>query len=350
MYENTLNGTWCEPSDAIEYYYKRGLTDGLPVVPPTSKLVNAMLLNTSRDPNEEIGLCPPKMGVTTVEKVAINAVMAGCLPEYFPVVLTAIDCLFEEQINLRGIQITTHPVAPLIIINGPIRNKIGIKCDTDCFGPGTRANATIGRAVRLVMINCGGGYTGKVDKSTFGSPAKYTYCIGENEEESPWEPFHVENGFGYETNTLFVIGADSPISLLDFVHDKPIDIINTFADSMLGKAFIHPYIQGEQVFILGTEHAELIKRAGWTKEDVRQCFYEVARRRYGELKTGGFLGRQLWATWFDQLDDDVRMPLFQKPQDLKIFVAGGKNKWSLYIPTWSDANYRTKSVIREIKE
>jgi hypothetical protein len=178
-----------------ELYYERGWTDGLPIVPPTEDRVARMLSGTIRNAQEVVGEVPPGQGEGTVEKIAINAVMVGCTPDAMPVILAALEAMLEEPFNLYGIQATTHPVAPLLIVNGPIRNKIGINSGYNVFGQGTRANATIGRAIRLILVNLGGGIPGKLDRSTQGQPSKYSFCIAENEEASPWAPLHVERGF-----------------------------------------------------------------------------------------------------------------------------------------------------------
>ena len=175
--------------------YSRGYTDGLPVIPPTEPAVRAMLDAANMKPDEMIDVVPPEGGPATAEKVAINAVMAGCLPEYFPVVVAAMRAITAPKFNLLGIQTTTNPVSPVLIINGPIRKALGVNSGRGCLGPGWRANATIGRAIRLCLLNIGGGSPGDVDKAIHGMPGKFTFCFGEAEEESPWDPLHVENGF-----------------------------------------------------------------------------------------------------------------------------------------------------------
>ena len=191
-------------------YQARGWTDGLPIVPPTEARVREFLRHTKRDPREIVGVLPPRQGEATVEKIAANAVMAGCKPEYMPVILAALEALGDPLFNLDSVQATTHPVAPLIVVNGPIARQLEINGGYNCFGQGFRANVTIGRAVRLVLMNVGGGLPGSGGRATQGSPAKLAYCVAENEAESPWEPLHVEAGLPADTSTVTVFGCEGP--------------------------------------------------------------------------------------------------------------------------------------------
>ena len=200
-----------DPVAAVNRLYReRGWTDGLPIVPPTEIAVLEFLNATDRDPREVIGVLPPRQGEATVERIAANAVMAGCCPEYFPVVLAAIEALADPLFNLDSVQATTHPVAPLIVVNGPIVREIGLNGGYNAFGQGCRANVTIGRAVRLVLMNVGGGLPGSGDRATQGSPAKLAYCVAENEAGSPWEPLHVEAGFPRDASVVTVFGCEGP--------------------------------------------------------------------------------------------------------------------------------------------
>lgn len=196
-----LSANMIEVPDSVQeisrIFYEKGWTDGLPVIPPTTEAVEAILQGTNREPDEVIGLISPKRAEATVEKIAINAVMAGCFPEHLVVILAAIEAMVDEKFNLYGVQTTTHPCAPLLIINGPIRNKLGINSGYNVFGQGSLANAVIGRAIRLTLLNIGGAVPGTGDKATHGHPGKFTYCIGENEGKNPWQPLHVKKGLTY---------------------------------------------------------------------------------------------------------------------------------------------------------
>ncbi len=201
-----LTSNIIEVDDSLEaandWFCREKLSDGLPIVPPTPERVGRMLDGTRRDPEEVIGVIPPKWAPATIEKIAINAVMAGCLPEYLPVVVAAVEAICEPRFNLYGVQATTGYVGPALLVNGPVRKQLEINCDAGVFGPGYRANATIGRTIRLILITVGGGFPGDTDRSTFGWPGKYTMCFGENQEKSPWEPYHVEMGFKADESTV----------------------------------------------------------------------------------------------------------------------------------------------------
>jgi len=203
-------------SDAVEavneHFHAEGLTDGLPIIPPTPEAVRRMLTYTDLDPQDVVAIVPPMNGQATVEKIAINAVMAGCLPQYLPVVITAVHALADDAFNLYGILATTHPCSNLVIVNGPIAQELAINAGYNVLGQGWRSNASIGRAVRLIMTNVGGALPGTVDRATQGSPAKYTYCFAENQSQSPWEPFHVTQGFKPTDSTVSVFSLWSVIS------------------------------------------------------------------------------------------------------------------------------------------
>src|SRR2546429_1222143 len=205
----------------VEWYFEQGWTDGLPVVPPTRKLVDALVEALGGDPHFVECKVPPRHGSLTRQVLAINMVMAGCKREYAPVVRAAMLALSTDAFNLNGVQATTHMAAPLLVVNGPIAREIGMNGDCNAFGPGNRANATIGRALRLVLLNVGGGRPGELDKSTLGHPGKYTYCVAENEAASPWAPYHVEKGFSLEDSAVFVLAAEPPHSVTTMSRTTP---------------------------------------------------------------------------------------------------------------------------------
>ncbi len=222
-----------ETVDPIEACYQNGWTDGLPVVPPTPERVERMLSGTRRSPDELIAPLPPKWGKATVERIAINAVMAGCLPEYLPIVLAAVEAMVDERFNLHGVQVTTSHVAPMLVINGPIRKALDINDGFNLFGQGWRANATIGRAVRLICTNIGGALPAELDRAAFGHIGKYTCCIAEIEgEENPWEPLHVERGFEPEDSTVTVFAGAGPQSINDHGSNTAEGILTTICQNM----------------------------------------------------------------------------------------------------------------------
>src|ERR1700754_4293454 len=217
--------------DPIEHYFGQPWSDGLPVVVPTPEKVAAIVDVLGGDPEQLVARIPPRWGSLTTELLAVNMVMAGCKPEYAPVVRAAVLALCDPRFNLNGIQATTHVVAPLLVVNGPIAREIGMNPGGNVFGSGNRANATIGRALRLILLSVGGGIPGDLDKSTLGHPGKYTYCIAENEEASPWAPYHVERGYAPEDSTVLVIGAEAPHSVTNHISDDPQGILDSIASA-----------------------------------------------------------------------------------------------------------------------
>src|SRR3989454_2775289 len=221
-----------DPVHAIESLYARGVTDGLPVVPPTRALVERAVAAAGRAAGELVALVPPNYGRATVEKIAINAVMAGCRPEYLPVVIAAVDAACDEAFDLHGVSATTNAPSPLVIVNGPIRAALEINSGAGVFRSGARANATIGRAPRLVCGNLGGAEPRAVSMSTLAHPGRYTYCIGEHEEASPWESLAVEHGFAAEQSTVALLAADAPLGVYAQRSRTPEDLLPTIAASM----------------------------------------------------------------------------------------------------------------------
>jgi len=215
-------------------FLDRGWTDGLPVIPPTEEAVDRAVTFTGRNPQDVVASIPPRWGEATVEKIAINAVMAGCLPEYLPVIMAAIEAMAEARFNLFFVQTTTHPCAPLLIVNGPIAKNLGINCHSGAFGPYYRSNATIGRAIRLILLNIGGAIPGTGDMATQGQPCKYSFCIAENEAENPWEPLHVERGFKASVNTVTVVAAENPHNIGEHCANNAEDLLTTIVGTMTG--------------------------------------------------------------------------------------------------------------------
>lgn len=267
-----LGDSWKSFREAIELFYEKGWTDGFPVIPPTDEDMQAMLSAVKRDPQEVIGVVPPRLGVATVESVAANAVMAGCKPEYLKVVLAAVEAMLDEHLNLNGVQATTNACAPLAIVSGPVVQEIGLNSSTNLFGHGYRANATIGRAVRLIIMNVTGGIPGVMDKSTLGQGGKYSMCITENLDASPWEPFHVTRGFKPEENAVSVIAVHSPLQFIDHSSNTPEALLTHAADDMsvMGKD------SGAFVFVICPEHARIFRNAGWTRRQAMEYLHQHA--------------------------------------------------------------------------
>jgi hypothetical protein len=338
-----------ETVDAMEFIYEQGWTDGLPVVPPTVEKVRAMVERSGRAADELIAELPPKGGKATVEKIATNAVMVGCLPAYMPVILTALEAMLESRFNLRGVLCSTHLATPLLILNGPLVQELGVNCGHNVFGPGWRANATIGRAVQLTLVNIGGAAPGVLDKATYGHPGKYTYCIAENEAASPWEPLHVERGLQRQDSTVPVYPAEAPHNINNHGSDNPRDMLTVVADCMSTLGSNHMYLGGECVVVFSPEHAATIAAAGWGKRDVCTFLYEHARKPLRLLKIGGMYGpdtpRNLWPRWVDHDNPEALIPPTQHPEDISILVAGGAGKHSVFLPGWGSRSVTRKIVV-----
>ncbi|MBI2907232.1 MAG: hypothetical protein HYX92_06205 [Chloroflexi bacterium] len=258
---------------------EQGWGDGLPIVPPTVDRVQKMMATVGRAPDELVALVLPKRGRATIEKIAANAVMAGCLPSYFPVVVAAVEAMTDPDFSLFRVNSTTNSVAVMVIVNGPIRHEIGINSGPGVFGPGWRANATIGRAVRLVQLNIGGSVPGAVSKSTQGQPGRYTMCVGENEERSPWEPLHVERGCQPGESAVTVFPPMSTINVSDVSHTDARTIIEHMT-SLVDCSSTHTlkYSSGDILWMLNPDHARIMADAGMSKQDVKQALWEASSR------------------------------------------------------------------------
>jgi len=320
--------------DAVnEHFYERGWTDGLPIVPPTEERVQAMLGGMPwRRADDLISVVPPRMGHATMHQIAVNAVMAGCRPEYLPVIVAALQAVSEPQYGLSHRQTTTHAGAPLIIVNGPVVERLRINCGRGLFGPGWRANATIGRALRLVLVNVGGAGPG-VDASQTGHPGKYTYCIAEYEAANPWQPLHVERGFAREKSVVTLVNTEAPHSMTENIQTDPHEIVGTFASSMATLGVNNLYSQGTPVLVLGIEHAQHIAAAGWSKQDLLQALFERARQPWGLVKNRGKSKGPRFPEFVDRNDDSSMVPIIREPGDLVLIVAGGAGGKSMFLPT-----------------
>jgi hypothetical protein len=339
-----------EPNDAFDrvndYFYERGWTDGLPVVPPTEERVRAMLDGVPwRNPDEVIGVIPPRMGGATMRQIAVNAVMAGCKPEYLPVVVAALEAVCDPAYGLAHRQTSTHAGAPLVIVNGPIVQRLRINCGRGLFGPGWRANATIGRGLRLCLVNIGGAGPA-VDAAQTGHPGKYTYCIAEYEAANPWEPLHVERGFARDQSVVTVVNAEAPHSMTENIRTDPEGIVETFASSMATLGVNNLYSQGHPILVMGIEHARHCAAAGWSKMKVKQALFERARQPWGLVKDRGKSKGPRFPEFVDRNDDRSMVPVVCEAQDLIVIVAGGPGGKSMFLPT---AGGQSLSVSRPIK-
>ena len=313
--------TFDDEAALFDSFLERGWTDGLPVVPPTEERVRAALDAGGRLPSDILGTEPVRGRVITAEKVAVNAVMAGCLPEYFPVVAATLEAMCEPQFNLHAVTVSTMGAAILTVVNGPAAREIGLGSGVSVFGPGNRANATIGRAIRLVVMNVTGAKPGELDKATMGHPGKYTWCMAECEETSPWEPLHVERGFDEDESTVTVFPGLSPIPVTSGAED-PEAILRGFEDAM----FAAGTGSDELVVVLSPELLGHFRRAEWSKRMVQEAMFEVGTR-----KRDGSAERAV-----------------SGPEAVRVLTAGGAaGGFAAVIPLWGTGS-NSKSVTRRI--
>src|SRR5437899_4743332 len=268
----------------FETWLDKAVTGGRPGAPPTRERVKHMLAGTGRARDELLGTMPPNYGRLTVEKAAINAVLAGCRPDYLPVVIAAAECACDPAFNLHGVSTSTHFSAPLIVVNGPIRARIGLNASFGVFGPGFRANATIGRALRLLMINIGGVRAGEISMSTFGHPGRYTYCIAEHEEASPWPPYHVARGLPATASAVTLFAGDAPQGISDHASRTARALAGSLGWSMAGLwNSKHFPLYSHTLLAVGPEHARTFADDGWSREDLARALYERVRVPYRTL-------------------------------------------------------------------
>jgi len=340
--------------DELETWFDKGVTDGLPVVPPTRERVERMLAGTTRGRGDLLGEVAPNYGRATVEKVAINAVMAGCRPDYLPVVLAAVEAACAPEFNLHGMSASTHFSAPLIVVNGPIRPRIGLNCSFGVFGPGYRANATIGRALRLVMINVGGAKPGETSMSTFGHPGRYTYCIGEHEEASPWPPYHVERGLTPGDSAVSVFAGEGPHGISDHASRTARQLAGSLGWSMAGLWNAkHFPLYSHTMLVVGPEHARTFADDGWSKADLRRHLFETVRVPYRTLEPDADSGEGTnlrFARGEEPKADDL-IPKFPSADEIHVVVAGGTaGRFSMAVPGWLGTKNGSTPVTLAIRD
>ncbi|HUK41569.1 MAG TPA: hypothetical protein VLX11_11005 [Candidatus Acidoferrales bacterium] len=327
------------------FFEEKGWTDGLPIIPPTEERVEKMIAAVQRNPQDVIGVVPPRWAPATVEKIAVNAVMAGCLPQYMPVLIAATEALTDPRLNLYALQATTGGPAIMLIINGPVRKKLNINGGSNALGEGWRANATIGRCVRLIQRNIGGSYPGTTCKATLGWPGKYSLCVGENEEASPWEPLHVERGFDADTSTVTAISADASIRASDLDSTKAEGVLINFAQKMDGPS------GPEAIMVICPEHARIIAGDGFSKQDVQKFIWERAAYRMKDLPDETFQQRVKRRPDL-KLTRQSAIPVTDTPDEILVIVAGGDGSQSQYIHVWGQSTPdggSTRSVTKAIQ-
>jgi peroxiredoxin len=327
-------------ADEMEDMFERGWSDGLPVVPPTRARVDAML--AGRDPRLSLGEVPPGMGEATLERVAACAVLAGCRPEYFPVVLAAVEAALDPAFNLNGQAVTTQPAGQLVVVGGPVAEAIGVHSGMGVLGPGWRANLTIGRALRLVVTLTGGGAPGRLDRSTLGHPGKLGFCIAEDEASSPWEPLHVERGFAREDSVVTVAGCDAPLSISDHRATTPEELAEILG--WAGAATWSPNwwpLGGTSIYVICPEHQAMFGAAGWSRQRLREAMFDAVRKPARELRRGETTP-QVHAA-----DPDALITKWDSPDDIVLLAAGGEaGRYSAVLGPCLGMN--TQMVSREV--
>jgi len=333
-----------EPHVLIEAYYDAGWTDGLPVVPPTEASVATMLSATGLKGHEVLGEIPGRNTVVIADKVAINAVLAGCRPEYAPVVVAALRALCRPEFAYHGPASSTGGSAMVLIVNGPIARRLEINSGNNALGQGHRPNATIGRAVRLSMMNVMNTRPGFLDRATLGNPGKYSLCFAEHELDHPWEPFHTTRGFAAEDSTVTVYASNSLYQVYNQLAATPEPLLTCIADTLgnLGS----PNLKGfnESLVIFAGEHTEIMKSNGWGRRRVQEFLVEHTRRRVADLKRAARLPGPIAET-----DETTWRYVFEAPEDILIVCAGGRaGSWSACLPGWGKK--WTRSVTERIVE
>ena len=345
MTTEQLESAGYEVADALEaneLFQGNGWTDGLPVIPPTEARVRDCLERAGLAPGAVAGVEPVRGLPITAEKVAINAVMAGCLPEYLPVVVAAVAAMCDEAYLLHGSAASTGGSAPFIVVNGPVRRRIGMNAADNVLGNGNRANATIGRAVRLLLINMLGCVPGELDRSTLGHPGKFTFCIAEDEEDSPWAPLAQERGVPEGTSAVTVLAAEAPRQVLNEWTNDPEEILETFAAEMRANMLTYSIWPGNYAIVIPKQLRNILAGAGWQKRDIRAYIHRSARVRRGEWRTAGK------AKLAARGDEDQEFRALRSPDDLLVVAAGGPaGGFGAIIPPW--LGNRSYAVTRSIK-
>lgn len=341
---------------AVELFFERKWSDGLAIVPPTEEAVAEMIEYVKRDPQETLGAIPPYGGLATIEKLAINSVMAGCRPEYFPVVIAAAEAAMDPAHNLNGTQTTQSGVEELIIVNGKIAKDLGFNSEDGVFGRGYRANGTIGRALRLILWNLGRNLPGDPDKSTFSHPGAWSFCIAENEDASPWEPLHLERGLPSGSSGVTVFSCEAPNPFLTFGTVKQLLFATCEAMANPGSGNHIFFYEGELLLVFSALAADQFRREGWSKQDVRKYIWDHARLPYWKMEgtgmlTASFLGVKnaadlWWPKWIDRSDPNTLVPITATPEDIHIIVSGGQGTWSVVCHGWGLGG---RAVTKEVK-
>jgi hypothetical protein len=334
-----------ELADWPELSYRLGLTDGLPTFPPTRDAVDRLVAGSGRAADEVIGTIPPRGAEATVEAVSANAAMAGCLPEHVPIVLAALDAMLEERFNLAGVQATTHPCWPLVIVSGPIVRELDMATRESVWnGGGARANLAIGRAVRLVLWNIGGARPRRPVQEVMGHPGRMAFCVAEEPDNTPWPPLHEARGVQCARGGVTVIACEAPQSVAFWgMGDDPRHRLGMVADQMRALGNNNTNTMGECLVAFSPSEARYLSHQGYTRERVQHELWELARRRLGDLRHGTpeqpptdpRSWYAWWPEWVDQSNEDTMVPAFERPESINVIVTGADSiPWAVVCPGW----------------
>jgi hypothetical protein len=338
---------FAEHDDPMEVCFDRGWTDGLPVTPPTDERILRMLKGTSRSPSEIIGRIPPNLVECTIEKVAINAVLAGCRPEYMPVLLAALEAALEPVFTLHGVLATTYFSSPIIIVNGPIAKKIGMNSGLNALGQGNRANASIGRALNLIVRNVGGGRPGEADRATLGAPSKFTLCFAEDESDETWEPLSVARGFSRSASTVTLFQGHGVEAFVDQKSRTPEALSRSIGMSLVKIG--HPKLvqSARAVLVLSPEHYAIYREAGWDRKRIEHALYEATVRPGKELVAGADgVGEGIPASRAGEM-----VPKFHEDGLMVVRAGGSAGLFSAILPGWLAGRKREElqPVTKEVR-
>lgn len=334
-----------DAEDEFEAMFDRGWTDGLPVIPPTEERVLRMLQGTIRHPSEIVAVVPPDLVEITIEKIAINAVMAGCRPEYLPWVIAAVEAVCNETFNIHGVLATTMPVGPVLICNGPGTRAIGMNSGMNAFGQGNRANLTIGRALQLIVRNVGGGRPGEVDRATHGNPGKISFCFAEDEVGSPWTSLAVSRGFETDTDTITVFPGEGPRCVVDQLARDPDSLVNTFVACLRTLHNPKSVLAFDAILVVGPEHARVFAQHNWDRQRVLDELHQRLQIPGHELIRGaGGIAEGVPAHL-----KDTTLPKFRPGGILLVHAGGGAGLFSAIIGGWANGDVGSQPVTKEVQ-
>ena len=338
-----------DEASAFDFFMQQDWTDGLPVIPPTLDRVAAMLAGGGVSEDEILGSVPARNRTVTAGLAAVNAVMAGCLPAYFPVVLAALRAMLDPAWNANGVLTSTSGGAACIVVSGPMAAEIGMNATSNLFGPGNRANATIGRAVRLVAMNVIGARRSVQDESSMATPAKYTFCFAEDEPTQPWRPLRVQLGYEAEDTTVTVMASEGPRQIANFTNGDPAGLLRSFASLMKPPGSVIVGKAGQGIVVLGPEHRFSLRDAGWTQEQIVDFLLRESRVSGAEVEAAGIIVEKPGDHHYLPAAADGTYPTFEKAEDLLLVTAGGYGAgWSAFIPSVFPARHG-KAVTRRVR-